>query len=63
MGRRGTPEMTISDNATQFKLVKNVVDKQWREPTLDKELLSYISNNGIQWQFTTALASWQRRIL
>ena len=30
MGRRGRPEMIISDNAAQFKLVKNVVDKQWR---------------------------------
>ena len=31
--------MIISDNAAQFKLVKNVVDKQWKELTLDKELL------------------------
>ena len=49
MGRRGRPEMIISDNAAQFKLVKNVVDKQWKELTLDKELLSYLSNIGIRW--------------
>ena len=59
MGRRGRPDMIISDNAAQFKLVKNVVDKQWRELTLDEELLSYLSNNGIRWQFTTALVPWQ----
>ena len=51
--------MIIFDNAAQFKLIKNVVDKQWRELTLDEELLSYLSNNGIWWQFTTALAPWQ----
>ena len=51
MGRRGTPKMIISNNAAQFKLVKNVVDKQWRELTFDEELLSYLSNNGIQRSF------------
>jgi len=56
MARRGRPEMIISDNAAQFKLVNGVVDKQWKEFTLDEELLSYLSNNGIKWQFTTALA-------
>ena len=59
MARRGRPEMIISDNATQFKLVKNVIDKQWKELTLDEEVVSYLSNNGIRWQFTTALAPWQ----
>ena len=51
--------MIISDNDAQFKLVKSVVDKQWRELTLDEELVSYLLNNGIRWQFTTALAPWQ----
>ena len=55
MWRRGKPKMIISDNAAQFKLVKNVVDKQWRELILDEDLLSYLLNSGIQWQFTTAL--------
>jgi len=59
MAKRGRPEMIISDNAAQFKLVKSVVDEQWRELTRDEELISYLSNSGIKWQFTTALAPWQ----
>ena len=39
--------MIISDNAAQFKLINNVVDKQRRELTLDEELLSYLSNESL----------------
>jgi len=31
VARRGRPETIISDNAAQFKLVKTVVDEQWRQ--------------------------------
>jgi len=55
-GKKGRPKMIISDNTAQFKLVKN---KQWRELTLDEEPVRYLLNNGIKWQFTTALAPWQ----
>ena len=30
MARRGRPELIISDNAAQFKLVKTAIDEQWR---------------------------------
>ena len=59
MARRGRPELIISDNAAQFKLVKTAIDEQWRQLTLDEELVSYLSNNGIKWQFTTALSPWK----
>ena len=57
--KRGRPELIISDNAAQFKLVKTAIDEQWRQLTLDKELVSYLSNNGIKWQFITALSPWK----
>ena len=59
IARRGRPELIISDNAAQFKLVKTVIDEQWRELPLDENLVSYLSNSGIKWKFTTALAPWQ----
>ena len=59
MARRGRPETIISDNAAQFKLVKTVIDEQWRQIALHDEVVTYLSSNGIKWQFTTALAPWQ----
>ena len=59
MARRGRPELIISDNAAQFKLVKTVIDKQWKQLCLGEEVVSYFSDKGIGWKFTTALAPWQ----
>ena len=59
MARRGRPETIISDNAAQFKLVKTVVDEQWRQIALHDDVVTYLSNNGMKWQFTTALTPWQ----
>ena len=59
MARRGRPELIISDNAAQFKLVKTVIDKQWKQLFFDEEVVTYFSDKGIRWQFTTALAPWQ----
>ena len=55
VARRGR----ISDNAAQFKLVKTVIDKQWRQLFINKKVITYFSDKGIKWQFTTALAPWQ----
>ena len=54
--RRGRPELIIS---AQFKLVKTVIDKQWRQLSFDERVITYFSDKGIKWQFTTALAPWQ----
>jgi len=59
VARRGRPETIISDNAAQFKLVKTVVDEQWRQIALHDDVVTYLSNNGMKWQFTTALTPWQ----
>ena len=52
MARQGRPELIKSDNAAQLKLVKTIIDEQWRQLTRDEEFVNYLSNNG----FTTALA-------
>ena len=59
VARRGRPELIISDNATQFKLVKTVIDKQWRQLSTDEKVMTYFCDKGIKWQFTTTLAPWQ----
>ena len=56
---RGKPQLIISNNAPQFKVVKTVVDRQWKQLMLDEEVRHYITEGGIKWQFTTALAPWQ----
>ena len=59
ISRRGRPEVIISDNAPQFKLVKTVLDQQWNRMFRSEELLRFFSNEGITWKYTTALAPWQ----
>ena len=45
--------MIISDNAAQFKLVKNVVDKQWKELTFDKlaisRIMAFVGSLPLHW--------------
>ena len=53
---RGRSELIISDNAPQFKLTST----QWKQVFYDKDVLNYVAMNGIRWNFTTALAPWQR---
>ena len=61
MARRGRPETIISDNAAQFKLVKTVIDEQWRQIALHDEVVTCLSSNGIKWQpkLTTVLLKIQ----
>ena len=59
ISRRGRPEIIISDNAPQFKLVKTVLDQQWNKIFRSEEVLSFYSDEGITWKYTTALAPWQ----
>ena len=39
--------------------MKTVIDKQWRQLSIDEKVITYFSDKGIKWQFTTALAPWQ----
>ena len=59
VARRGKPQSVISDNVPQFKVVKTAIDLQWRKVMLDDEVKHYITEGGVKWQFTTALAPWQ----
>ena len=59
IARRGKPQLIISDNVPQFKVVKTAVDRQRKQLMLDEEVRQYITEGGIKWQFTTALAPWQ----
>ena len=59
IARRGKPSLIISDNAPQFRLVKSVLDHQWMNVYRDETVLNFFSYEGIQWQFTIALAPWQ----
>ena len=59
IARRGKPQLIISDNATQFKVIKTSVDRQWKQLMLDEEVRHYMTEGGIKWQFTTALTPWQ----
>ena len=56
---RGKPQLIIYDNSPQFKVVKTAVGRQWKQLMLDGEVRHYITEGGIKWQFTTALAPWQ----
>ena len=41
IARRGRPEVIISDNTPQFKLVKTVLDQQWSRVFRSEEVLSF----------------------
>ena len=40
MVRKGRPELIISDNTAQFKLVKTVIEKQWKQLFFDEEVVT-----------------------
>ena len=63
IARRGKPKLIISDNAPQFRLVKTMLDMEWNKTFKSNKLLDYFSHEGIQWNFTTALAPLARRLL
>ena len=47
-----------SDNASQFKLTKETIDKAWLDVQTDPEVQSYVANQNIQWHFITTNAPW-----
>lgn len=54
----GAPEQIYSDNASQFKLAKETVDKAWIDVQSDVEVQSYVANKNIEWNFITTNAPW-----
>ena len=52
--RRGLPAILISDNAKTFKRSSKEVQKIARS----KEVMRYLSNNGVSWKFIVEKAPW-----
>ena len=48
----------ISDNVSQFKLVKSTVEDAWQLSTTSSDTQSFLANEGIKWSFITELAPW-----
>jgi hypothetical protein len=59
VSRRGAPAQIISDNASNFELVKLLGDHAWKRVPTDEAIISYSAANGIRWKFITELAPWQ----
>ena len=59
IGRRGTPQLVISDNASQLKLGLTVIEEVWKKITVSDDVLSYMANKGIKWKFVTEFAPWK----
>ena len=53
---RRKPKQIISDNASQFKVVKSTVEEAWQLSNPDTQ--SYLANEGIKWSFVIELAPW-----
>ena len=49
IAKRGKPMMIISGNASQ--LGQNIIDEIWKIVPNDKELQSYVSNEGVIWKY------------
>jgi hypothetical protein len=59
ISRRGKPETIISDNASNFQLVKFLGDRAWKRTPTDTAITNYCAENGIRWKFITENAPWQ----
>lgn len=53
--RRGVPDIILSDNASVFRLGKDVLDSTTAEATV----LDFLTKKGIQWKYIVPLAPWQ----
>ena len=58
IAQHGKPSKIISDNAAQFKLASDTIDKIWGKILTEDDTVSYIANENIRWTFTVELAPW-----
>ena len=58
ISRRGKPSEIISDNAPQFKLAQQAIEKVWKEDNVDEDVVNYVAEEGIQWKYITEYAPW-----
>ena len=59
LSQHGKPKEIISDNASQFKLASDVIEKVWRQILSEKDVLSYAANESIKWKFSSSLHGWE----
>ena len=58
VARHGSPCEIIADNASQFKLAHDTIDKLWGQMLKETDVFSYSVNEKIRWNFIVELASW-----
>jgi hypothetical protein len=59
ISRRGTPRFILSDNAPQYKLAAELIQKQWWRVTADDQVKEFLVVKGIKWNFITTYAPWR----
>ena len=58
LARHGKPDEIISDNASQFKLASDTIDKFWQQILTEKDVVSYAASANIKWKYIVELAPW-----
>ena len=58
VARHGSPREITSDNASQFKLAHDTIDKLWDQVLKETDVISYSVNENIRWNFIVELAPW-----
>ena len=58
LSRHGKPQEIISDNASQFILASETLDKLWGQILTHDDVTSYIANEGITWKYIVEFAPW-----
>ena len=58
VARHGSPREIISDNAKQFKLAQDTVEKLWSQVLTESDVISYSVNEKFWWNFIVELAPW-----
>ena len=59
VGRRGKPKIIICDNAGQFGLGQEVLDRIWLNMLKDESVQSYVAQEEIGWKWVTEYSPWK----
>ena len=58
VARHGGPREITSDNAAQFKIAADTIDKLWSQILTEEAVISHSVIERIQWKFIEELAPW-----
>ncbi|KAK6025225.1 integrase core domain protein, partial [Ostertagia ostertagi] len=59
IARRGTPDLLISDNASTFKLGRDVIANELLRFADDTAVTDFTTKNSLHWDFITPLSPWK----